>query len=98
MHSQVQVRSGTAAGRADHADLLTRTYRVALLNRCFLQMTVQRSVTVAMVYLNIIAVALRVSADSDNFTAANAVRRLTVQIAACAANVDAVMVGAAVAC
>lgn len=41
MHSQVQVRSGAAAGRADYADLLARTYRIALLNRCFLQVTVQ---------------------------------------------------------
>ena len=41
MHSQVQVWSGTAAGGADHADLLTRAYRVSLLNRSLLQVTVQ---------------------------------------------------------
>ena len=97
-HSQVQVWSGTAAGGADHADLLTRAYRVSLLNRSLLQVTVQRGIAVAVIYYNIVAVAVLIVANLSNLAAADTVRRLTVQIAACAANVDAVMIGAAVAC
>lgn len=97
MHSQVQVWSGAAAGGADHADRLTRAYRVSLLNRSFLQVAVQRGIAVAVVYHNIVAVAVLIVANLSNLAAADTVRRLTVQIAACAANVDAVMIGAAVA-
>ena len=95
MHSQVQMWSGTAAGGADHADLLTCAYRVSLLNRSLLQVTVQRGIAVAVVYHNIVAVALFLIANLNDLAAADTVRRLTVQIAACAANVDAVMIGAA---
>lgn len=98
MHSQVQVWSGTAAGGADHADLLTRAYRIALLNRSLLQVTVQRGVAVAVIYYNIVAVAVLIVANLSNLTAADTVRRLTIQISACAANVNTVMVGAAVQC
>ena len=51
-----------------------------------------------MIYYNIVAVAVLIVANLSNLAASDTVRRLTVQIASCAANVDAVMVGAAVAC
>ena len=96
-HSQVQVWSGTAAGGADHADLLARAYRFSLFDRSLLQVAVQRGIAVAVIYYNIVAVAVLIVANLSNLTATDTVRRLTVQIAACAANVDAVMIGAAVA-
>lgn len=86
------MRSGAASGGTDHADLLTCAYRVSLLNRSLLQVTVQRGIAVAVVYHNIVAVAVLVVANLSNLTAADTVRRLTVQIAACAANINTVMI------
>lgn len=69
-HSQVQVRARAVACRADHADLLTRAYRVSLLDRSFLQVTVQRGIAVAVIYYNIVAVAVLIVANLSNLTAA----------------------------
>ena len=70
MHSQMQMRAGAVARRADDADLLTGTDRVALLNRRLLQVTVQRGIAVAVIYYNIVAVAVLVVADLSNLSAA----------------------------
>ena len=95
-HSQVQVRARAVACRADHADLLARAYRFSLLNRSLLQVAVQRGIAVAVIYHNIVAVAVLIVANLSNLTDTDTVRRLTVQIAARAANVNTVMVGTAV--
>ena len=95
-HSQVQVRARAVACRADHADLLTCAYRVSLLNRSLLQVAVQRGIAVAVIYHNIVAVAVLIVPNLSDLASADAVRRLTVQIAARAANVNTVMVGTAV--
>ena len=96
MHSQVQMWSGTAAGGADHADLLTCAYRVSLLNRSLLQVTVQRGIAVAVVYHNIVAVAVLIVANLSNLAAADTVRRLTVDSAVRGININTIMISTTV--